>query len=223
MAKKTKSRKVEAQSLGIYPGDWISINLRAQPYVWIKRGEDFVIRLDKSNPYQQIPMDITAEELQIIHASAVMGTIVKGKKRISPVDISPGVKDKYVQMLEALPGPKPTPPFKEAIKNLIINGNEGGISAKQILSDLRTFEQSNRNRADVVDYLTRGIGSCSPGLQIRYEAEDWGDKEEVVLTMDEVQTLVENTKDEARRGSGVHVHRVEPNKDDLVRSIFGDV
>lgn len=215
---------VQAESIGINPGDWISINLRKQAHFGIADafGEDrFSIWLNRKNWCAQIPNDVTPGQMAQISRGILAGNILVGKHKVTRTDKDPAVKTQYLAALDVIRSQKPDKNFRELIRTLVIGNMQGGYSALEILDMMLEYENAHKKRADIIEYLAEAREASESTNTIRYEAEDLGDEEQIVFDGQTVQRIHEDGRREVIRSTGTDVVEQRPSIQEIVNATLG--
>lgn len=227
MAKKKKEEKVEqsqtfvaADTIGINPGDYISVNLRRQPYFWIMRGDERYINLGPENWCAEIPQDITYDELMIINTGILAGSILKGKVKISGDERNITEPKRYIYALDVATSQTPDQKFKNLLKALVYKKEVGGFHPASVIKNMVKHEESTKRRKAYIDLLNEAF-TASTRVAAYYEVEDIPNDKEVVIDQNEIDKLVAESKKEVELTTGLRVTYRKPTNQELIDSILG--
>lgn len=216
--KSTKRTQVKAESIGLGPGDIVSINLRSGSHFWL--GDDYnqVFFLNRKNWHQVIPDDIAYSDLLKIKQAIATGRLIKGRVNTSKVGKNPAIKEHYNQILNSNTGPIPEKRLKDLIRTLVNSRTIEGYTPTEIINSMIGFERTHKNRPDILSYLSESYQYAKKTNNIHYEVET-EEEEEVYLSEDNLDALIEKSKREMEN-EGIRVDFPRPTNEQIIESLW---
>ena len=219
MARRTsKSKKVQAESIGLGPGDVVSINLRNGSHFWIGDDYDQKFFLNRKNWNLTIPDDIAYADLLQIKTAIAAGRLIKGKVNTSKVGKNPLIKDNYNQILNANAGPIPERKLKDLIRTIVNSRSVDGYSPAEIINSMSDYERTHKNRPEVLSYLAEAYKYTKTVNNLHYEVETTED-EEVYLSEEGLEALIEKSKKEMNE-EGIRIEFPAPSNEEIIESLW---
>jgi len=190
------SKKENTGVLGVmnsYKGQFISLNMKVAPFFGIGTLEDGSnkIWLSANNWFDQVPDNLTEEEVDMLTRAIRDKKVILGKRWIPAIDKDKEVKNKYIKHVKSFKFC--TEEFKDIVRGLVRRKKEGNYTAIELLRAMIETERAANNRPDFVKYLEDAIDHCSGPVSL---VEDYPtDPENFTVTIDPLtKQVVESTK-----------------------------